>query len=321
MESNSCSSHKQMSQRLRFTLRKKLHLRKVRFANTRRALANTYRDALKNETLQAAAALSYYSILCIFPALILLSSVMANIPLPGFFGDVLVAMGRIVPQGTMPIVYSVLNDVLGKNSRAWLSFGTLGTLWVVSSAFDEMIEALDIAYDVHDPRPFWKTRLLALALAAVTGFSLMCAIATMIIGPRVGDWIANRLSLSAVFVSLWPYIHWTIAIGFAMFAVETIYFLAPNVKQRFIATLPGAVLSVACWMGLSGLLGIYFRHFGNYNRTYGTLGGVMALMTWLYWAYFILLVGGELNAELEKERKAAPLSPGRVMMRQAAQHK
>jgi membrane protein len=86
------------------------------------------------------------------------------------------------------------------------------------------------------------------------------------------------------------------------------YFLAPNVKQRFVATLPGAILSVVCWMGLSYLLRIYFRYFGNFNRTYGTLAGVMALMTWLYWAHFILLAGGELNAELAKERGAGRLS-------------
>jgi membrane protein len=91
-----------------------------------------------------------------------------------------------------------------------------------------------------------------------------------------------------------------LAVGLAVIAVQTVYFLAPNVKQRFLATLPGAVLSVVCWMGLSYLLRIYFRYFGNYNRTYGTLAGVMALLTWLYWAYFILLAGGELNAQLTK---------------------
>jgi membrane protein len=272
------------------------------FGLPKRAVARTYHDVLRNQTLQAAAALSYYSILSVFPALILLSAVMAYIPLPNFFQDVLVAMGRVVPPGTMPVVYAVLNDILGANSRAWLSLGTLGTLWVVSSAFDEMIEALDAAYDVEDQRPIWKTRLLALGLAAATGFFLICGIGAMIVGPRVGHWLAARLSLSQVFILLWPYIHWTMAVAFAILAVETIYFLAPNVKQRFLATLPGAILSVVCWIGLSYLLGIYFRYFGNYNRTYGTLAGVMALMTWLYWAHFILLAGGELNAELAKER-------------------
>ena len=126
----------------------------------------------------------------------------------------------------------------------------------------------------------------------------MCAIAAMVIGLNRGEWLAGKLFLSGWFAFLWPFIHWAIAIGFALFGVQMVYFLAPNVKQRFMATLPGAVLSVGCWMGLSYLLGIYFRYFESYNRIYGTLGGVMALMTWLYWAYFILLAGGRLNAEL-----------------------
>jgi len=286
-------------------LRNKLASNAVMFPYTRRALARTYHDVFKNQIFQAAAALSYYSILSIFPALILLSAVMAYIPLPNFFPDVLVAIGRAAPPGTISMVIAVLK---GTNSGAWLSLGTLGTLWLVSSTFDELIEALDAAYEVDDRRPFWKTRLLAVGLAALTGFFVICGIAAMIVGPRLGAWLAVRLSLSSVFIFLWPYIHWALAVVFAVLAVETIYFLAPNVKRSFRTTLPGAVLCVACWMGLSYLLGIYFRHFENYNRIYGTLGGLMALMTWLYWAYFILLAGGEFNAELTKELPPSRLS-------------
>ncbi|MFY9947760.1 MAG: YihY/virulence factor BrkB family protein [Candidatus Sulfotelmatobacter sp.] len=286
-------------------LRKKLASKALMFPYTKRALARTYHDVFKNQTFQAAAALSYYSILSVFPALILLSALMSYIPLPNFFPDVLVAIGRVAPPGTMSMVNAVLK---GASSGAWLSLGTLGTLWVVSSAFDELIEALDAAYEVDDQRPFWKTRLLAVGLAALTAFFLICGIAAMIVGPRLGDWLAVRLSLSSIFIFLWPFIHWTLAVIFAVLAVETIYFLAPNVKQSFWVTLPGAVLCIACWMGLSYLLGIYFRYFENYNRIYGTLGGVMALMTWLYWAYFILLAGGELNSELTKEFHPSRLS-------------
>ncbi|MGB9360087.1 MAG: YihY/virulence factor BrkB family protein, partial [Candidatus Sulfotelmatobacter sp.] len=223
------------------------------FARIKWAIANTYRDAIKNQTIQAAAALSYYSILCVFPALILLSAVVAYIPLPNFFEDVLIGVGRVVPPGSMPVIYGVLDDILGKTAGAWLSLGTLGTIWVVSAAFDEMIEALDIAYDVIDRRPFWKTRLLAVSLAIVTGFFLTCAIATMVIGPMMEHWLVRRFSPPSIFVSIWPFIHWTIAVTFTVLAVATIYFLAPNIKQRFRATLPGAVLSTACWMGLSYL--------------------------------------------------------------------
>ena len=277
------------------------------FHNSRQAVVSTYRDAIKNQTFQAAAALSYYSILCVFPALILLSAVIAHIPVPDFFEDVLVGIGRVLPASSMPIIYGVLTDILSKNSTTWLSLGTLGTIWVVSSAFDEMIEALDAAYGAIDGRSFWRTRLLAVGLAATSGFLLICAIATMVIGPKAGRWIAIRLSLPAVFFSFWPLIHWSIAVVFTVVAVAAIYFLAPRVKQKFRATLPGAVFSTVCWIGLSYLLGIYFRYFGNYNRTYGTLGGVMALMTWLYWAFFILLVGGELNAQLIKSKNAQQL--------------
>ena len=86
------------------------------FARIKWAIANTYRDAIKNQTIQAAAALSYYSILCVFPALILLSAVVAYIPLPNFFEDVLIGMGRVVPPGSMPVIYGVLDDILGKTS-------------------------------------------------------------------------------------------------------------------------------------------------------------------------------------------------------------
>ena len=85
--------------------------------------------------------------------------------------------------------------------------------------------------------------------------------------------------------------------------METLYFLAPNVKQRFLATLPGAILSVTFWIGLSYLLGVYFRAFANFNKTYGSLGAGIALMVWLYWTGFAMLVGAELNAELAKRTK------------------
>jgi membrane protein len=112
-----------------------------------------------------------------------------------------------------------------------------------------------------------------------------------------------------VFVAVWPFVRWTIAIGFTIVAVEVLYFLAPNVKQRFAATLPGAVLSVAVWIGLSYLLGLYFLYFANFNRTYGTLGGFIAFMIWLNWTSFVLLVGAELNAELAKVSKRGRVQP------------
>jgi membrane protein len=267
------------------------------------ALMRTYGDVLRNHTLQMAAALSYYFVLSLFPSLIFLSAVVAYLPVPNLFEQALSMMSRFLPPDSMGLVRTVLGDVITPNRGTFLSFGILGTLWAASGGFSATIEVLNIAYDVKDDRPFWKTRPLAILLAFITGFLLLLALSVMIVGPKFGEWLAARVHLSHVFVLLWPYIHWTIAIGFTVLAVEALYFLAPNVRQRFLATLPGAVLAVGCWLGLSYLLGMYFRHFAHFNKTYGTLGAAIALMTWLYWTGFAMLLGAELNAELAKISK------------------
>ncbi len=272
----------------------------VRPERIKHALARTYGDMLRNHTTQMAAALSYYFVLSLFPALIFLSAVVAYLPVPDLFNQALGVMARFLPPDSMGLVRRVLADVITPNRGTFLSFGILGSLWAASGGFSAAIEALNIAYEVNDDRPFWKTRPLALGLAFLAGTLLLVALSVMIVGPRFGEWLASRIHLSKLFVLLWPYIHWSIAIGFAVFAVEALYFLAPNVKQRFLATLPGAILAVACWITLSYLLGVYFRHFANFNKTYGTLGAGIALMTWLYWTGFAMLVGAELNSELAK---------------------
>jgi membrane protein len=264
------------------------------------ALARTFADVDRNHTMQMAAALSYYFVLSLFPALIFLSAVVAYLPLPDLFGEALGLLARFVPPDSMGLVRKVLGDVITPNRGTFLSFGILGTLWAASGGFAAAIEALNVAYDVNEDRPFWKTRPLAVGLAFVTGALLLTALSVMIVGPKFGEWLASKVYLSSLFVLLWPYIHWTIAVGFTILAVEALYFLAPNVKQRFWATLPGAILAVGCWIGLSYLLGIYFRHFANFNKTYGTLGAAVALMTWLYWTGFAMLLGAELNSELAK---------------------
>jgi membrane protein len=284
----------------------------VRIAGIKQAFRSAYRDILRHHTLQVAAALSYYFVLSVFPGLIFLSAVIGWMHDQHLFGSVLALMTRLFPPDTMHVVYSVLQDVLSNHRGTLLSFGMIGTIWVASTGFNAMIEALDIAYDAPDNRPYWKTRLLAIGLAAICGSLLLIALAVMIVGPRFGEWIAAHLGLSSAFAVVWPALRWTIAISFTVLAVELLYFLAPNVKQRFGASLPGAIFAVVAWNGLSLLLSLYFRHFANFNRTYGTLGGMIALMTWLYWVSFVLLVGAEISAELAKQSKKGGIQPKNV---------
>jgi membrane protein len=281
----------------------------VTLVGIRRAFTGAYYDVLNHHTLQVAAALSYYLVLSVFPALIALSAVMGLIPFPDLFTRVLDLMSRLLPEDTMRMITTVLKDLLAANEKSWLSFGMIGTIWAASGAFNAIIEALDIAYDVNESRSWWKTRLLSVGLAGMTTALLLSALIVMILGPRFGVWLAGKIYLSRVFVMLWPALHWAIAITFTILAVELLYLYAPNVKQRFMATLPGAALAVSCWLGLSYGLGFYFRHFANYSHTYGTLAGFIAFMTWLYWNALALLVGAEINSELAKESAKGRLLP------------
>jgi len=293
----------------------------VTWIGLRRAFTSTYRDLLSHHTLQVSAALSYYLVLSVFPALIFLSALMTSLPIPDLFGRVMALMSRLLPPDSMHMIQSVLTDLLKANHTSWVSFGMIGTIWAGTAAFDALIEALDIAYDSNETRPWWKTRLLAVGLAGLTAALLLTALVVMILGPRFGIWLAERIYLSNLFVLLWPFLRWTIAITFTLFTVEVLYFLAPNVKQRFLATLPGAILAVTCWLGFSYGLGFYFRHIANYSRIYGTLAGFIAFMTWFYWNALALLAGAELNSELAKESNAGQVQPREEVAREKPRQK
>ena len=275
----------------------------MRIGTIKNAIWRTVDAMPEKHTLQMAAALSYYFVISLFPAFILLSAIVAYMPGAKPFDQVLGLMSGFVPKDSLELLRKVLATVVTPNRGALLSFGVLGTLWTASGGFAAAIEALDIAYEVDEARPFWVTRPLAVGLTLLVGVLLLIALAVMIVGPQFGEWLAERTNLSWLLAAAWPYIHWTIAVLFTVLAVEALYFLAPNVKQRFWTTLPGAVLAVGCWIGLSYGLGVYFRSFANFNKTYGTMGAVIALMVWLYWTSFFMLVGAELNCELAKESR------------------
>jgi membrane protein len=277
--------------------------RKLTLRGVRDALWRTVEGVSRKHTLQMAAAMAYYFVLALFPALVLLSAVVSYLPVNDVLNQVVNLVGGVVPADSMKIIRYFVDHVIVPNRATLLSFGILGTMWSASGGFASAIEALDVAYEVEEGRPFWVTRPLAIGLTLLVGALFVIAFAVMIVGPEFGQRLAEHHKLSWMFASAWPYIHWVVSFSFTVLAVEFLYFIAPNVKQRFWNTLPGALLSVSCWVGLSYVLGIYFRSFAHFSKTYGALGAIVALMVWLYWNGFIMLLGAELNCELAKETR------------------
>ncbi len=297
----------------------------AKFAEIRRrviglgtAAAQTWRRMQKNHTLAIAAGLSYYFLLSLFPAMIFAAAVLGYLPLPHLFDQLMYGLAKVMPADSMAVVRKTLAGIFVPNRAGLLSFGMLFTLWSTSGGFSAIIEGLNVAYDVPETRPIWKTRLLAIGLTFIVGILMVIALAVLIVGPEFGSWVARHTHTSVLFAWIWPHLRWTVAVAFTVLAVELLYYLAPNIKQRFWATLPGAIFSVGAWILASLGLGIYLREFPSYNKTYGSLGAVIALMLWFYVSGIVLLVGAEFNAEYARccGDPQLPLKDGQQVIRQ-----
>jgi membrane protein len=261
-------------------------------------LGNAWHDIMTNHTMALAAGLSYYFVLSLFPLLILAGSLLPFLPIPNLFDQILGAMAHVIPGDSMGLVRKIVTSVV-KPHGGLVTFGLIGTIWTASGGFAGLIEALNVAYDVPETRPIWKTRMLAVGLTFVIGSLFVVALGLLVLGPKLAEWIHHWTGLDQL-LAIWPYVKWGLSIAFTVIGVELLFFWAPNVKQRFLATLPGAVVGVGFFIGSSYGLGVYFRHFANFDKTYGTLGAAMALMVWLYYSWFAILVGAEINSEIVK---------------------
>lgn len=268
----------------------------------KRILQNTVAGVGDKHLMDLAAGLSYYFILSFFPLLILAAAIVSFLPIPNLFDRILAALAEIIPQQGMGLVRAVLQDVIQASRGGFLTIGIVGVLWSASSGFVGLISALNVAYEVPETRPFWERRLLALQLAFGTGLLLVTGATAMFLGPQFGEWVAAKVGMTTVFARVWPVLRWSVAVAFIVLAVELIFYWAPNIRQRFLASLPGALVGVIFWIAASYALGLYFQNFAHFNKTYGTLGAAITLMVWLYWSWFIILVGAELNLQLLKAR-------------------
>lgn len=283
----------------------------------KRSLITIYNDVYDEHLFVFAAGLSYYFVLSLFPLLVLMASLLGYVPIPHLFEGLLSLMAKLVPGDGMSLVRNIVSDVGSHKHPHFLTLGLVFTIWTVSSGFAAIIDGLDIVYRVRESRPVWKTRPIALGLTLLAGSLLLVAVGLMVEGTYFAIWFAGRFDLNPVILSAWRYLQWGIAIVFAVLAVELLYHFGPNAKQRFRDSLTGAIVAVMTGIGLSYLLGSYFRHFDNLDGTYGRLGVAIGLYVWLYLSGFAILVGGEINfllGELRDRRTARSSPPARAQI-------
>jgi membrane protein len=260
----------------------------------KRSLITIYNDVYDEHLFVFAAGLSYYFVLSLFPLLVSMASLLGYVPIPHLFEGLLSLMARLVPGDGMSLVRNIVSDV-SHNHTHFLTLGLVFTIWTASSGFAAIIDGLDLVYRVRETRPVWKTRPIALGLTLLAGSLLLVAVGLMVEGTYLGTWFTSRFDLNPAILAAWGYLRWGIAVVLAVLAVELLYHFGPDVKQRFRDSLAGALVAVMTWIGLSYLLGTYFRHFESLDKTYGPLGAAIGLYVWFYLSGFAILLGGEIN--------------------------
>jgi membrane protein len=252
-----------------------------------------------------AAALTYYGILSIFPALIALVSVL------GLIGSsatqpLLTNLGGFAPGPAHEILQNALNGLTQSRGGAGILFfvGLAGAIWAASGYVGAFIRASNVIWDVEEGRPIWKTVPLRLVVTIVMLVLLtVTAVAVTVTGP-LADKVGTLLGVGSVAVTVWDIAKWPILVLIVALMFSILYYATPNVRQPgFRWVTPGGVLAVLAWMGVSALFGIYVANFGSYNKTYGSLGAIVIFLVWLWLTNVAILLGAELNAETERERQ------------------
>ena len=282
---------------------------------TVRELAGRVYDELwQDEVLDRAAGLSYYFLFSLFPALLFLVALLGMFRGSDLLGPLMGYAHRVLPPDAASVLSKTMEGVVRGARGSLLSLGALGALWAASAGMGSITNALNVAYGVKDPRSWWRARLTAIVLTVVFALFTLSALMFLVFGEWIGGAIANRFGLGVAFQTAWGLLSLGIAILGVLTGITLVYDLAPARRRRWRGVTPGAVFALVGWLAASLLLRLYVEFLGNYEATYGSIGGVMLLMLWLYLSGVALLVGAEIDAEIEfantPQAPAAPAAGG-----------
>jgi membrane protein len=258
-----------------------------------------YAEYQKDAVSDTAAQLSYYFVYALFPALFFLVTLTAYLPLRQPLDQMLDRLRPIVPAAAMGLIDEHLRALISQPRPRLLTFALLVSIWSASRGVDAVRRALNLAYDVKESRPFWKTDLISIAMTLAGAMMVLASVAVLVAGGGVGFWIAGKIGVQSEFLFVMRWLRWPTTAVMVMTAAALTYYFLPDVKQTFKFITPGSVVASLAWMGATWGFGVYVSAFGSYNVTYGSVGGVIVLLTWLYISGFIFIMGGELNAVLE----------------------
>jgi membrane protein len=268
-------------------------------------LKRTFGEFKEDNLTDWAAALTYYGIVSIFPALIALVSIL------GLIGQsatkpLLDNLGSFAPGPTHEILSNALHGLTQSRSPAGILFivGLAGAIWSASGYIGAFIRASNVIWDVEEGRPIWRTIPLRVVVTIVMLVLLAAsAFAVVVTGP-LADRVGKLIGIGGAAVTAWDIAKWPVLILVVSLMFSVLYYASPNVRQPgFKWVTPGGILAVVVWILASAAFGLFVANFGSYNKTYGSLGAIVIFLVWLWLTNVAILLGAELNAEIERGRQ------------------
>jgi membrane protein len=271
------------------------------------ALKRTVREFKDDNLTDWAAALTYYAILSVFPALIALLSIVGLVADPATVTRVITeTVSEIGPASATETFNGPINDITSNDSAAGLALvlGLAGALWTASGYVGAFMRASNAIYEIDEGRPFWKLRPLQILVTLTMVLMLAVVVLGLVVSGPLAQAIGNAAGIGDTAVTIFEYGKWPVLLGMVLVMLALLYYASPNAKlPGFKWISPGSVVSVTIWLLASVAFAFYVANFGSYGETYGTLGGVVSFLVWMWIANLAVLFGAELNAELERSRE------------------
>jgi membrane protein len=271
-------------------------------------IKRTIREFREDNLTDWAAALTYYSVLSIFPGLAALVAILSLFGSQSTIDSLLEIIDEIGPDSAVETfrgpVETVVNSSTGAGLALLLSVGL--ALWTASGYIGAFMRASNAIYEVEEGRPFWKLRPIQIVVALIMVLLLALVLVAIVLTGPLAEAVGDVVGISSTAVTVWQIAKWPLLVVVVVTLLAFLYYSAPNVKQpSFRLLTPGSVLAIVVWIVASVGFAIYVANFGSYDKTYGSLAGAVVFLIWLWLSNVAVLLGAELNAEIERERQLA----------------
>jgi membrane protein len=258
----------------------------------------TIRETIDDDCLSIAAQLAYYFALALFPALLFVVALASYLPY-NLVTEVVAALEPIAPPDVLSIIRKQLESIVAGEAPNLLTIGILGALWSSSGAMTSIVSALNQAYDIPESRPWWKVRMVAIGLTIGLAVFVLLSFFIIVAGPNFGHYLTSWVGLDSAFDTAWRWLRWPLVFAFASTGIAIVFYYAPDADQDWVWITPGSIVTTLLWVLFSMGFRLYVTQVGDYAATYGALAGAAILLLWMYFSGLALLIGGELNSEIE----------------------